>query len=57
MPKHIAVIMDGNRRFGQHKHGNALQGHWAGGQTLVDFIQWCKEDGVQVRPYVIVCAQ
>lgn len=48
VPKHIAVIMDGNRRFGRQKHGNALQGHWAGGQTLVDMIQWCKEDGVQV---------
>lgn len=48
VPKHIAVIMDGNRRFGRQKHGNALQGHWAGGQTLVDMIQWCKEDRVQV---------
>jgi hypothetical protein len=25
IPKHIAVIMDGNRRFGKQKHGNALQ--------------------------------
>lgn len=40
-PKHIAVIMDGNRRFGKRRHADALQGHWAGGQTLVDFIQWC----------------
>jgi tritrans,polycis-undecaprenyl-diphosphate synthase [geranylgeranyl-diphosphate specific] len=29
-------------------HHVLQQGHWAGGQTLVDFIQWCKEDGVQV---------
>lgn len=25
VPKHIAVIMDGNRRFGKQKHGNSLQ--------------------------------
>jgi undecaprenyl diphosphate synthase len=25
-----------------------MQGHWNGGQTLVDFIQWCMQDGVQV---------
>ena len=24
------------------------QGHWAGGQTLVDLVQWCKQDGVQM---------
>jgi undecaprenyl diphosphate synthase len=25
-----------------------LQGHWAGGQTLVDFVQWCIEEGVEI---------
>lgn len=40
--------MDGNRRFGRLKHADALQGHWAGGQTLVDFIQWCMQDGVKI---------
>ena len=25
-----------------------IQGHWAGGQTLVDFIQWCIEDGLEI---------
>jgi undecaprenyl diphosphate synthase len=39
--------MDGNRRFGRQAHGNSLQGHWSGGQTLVDFVQWCQQDGVQ----------
>jgi undecaprenyl diphosphate synthase len=41
--------MDGNRRFGREQHaGDALQGHWAGGQRLVDCIQWCIEDGVEI---------
>lgn len=48
VPKHIGVIMDGNRRFGRQKHSDPLQGHWAGGQTLVDFIQWSMEDGVEI---------
>lgn len=48
VPKHIAVIMDGNRRFGKRKHGDPLKGHWAGGQTLLDFIQWCMNDGVEI---------
>jgi undecaprenyl diphosphate synthase len=25
-----------------------VQGHWAGGQRLIDFVQWCIEDGVEV---------
>jgi hypothetical protein len=31
--RHIAVIMDGNRRFGREKFSDALQGHWEGGKV------------------------
>jgi undecaprenyl diphosphate synthase len=24
------------------------QGHWHGGQTLVDFVQWCMDDGIEI---------
>ena len=24
------------------------KGHWAGGQTLVDFVQWCMLDGIEI---------
>lgn len=50
VPRHIAVIMDGNRRFGRKKYGrnNPLQGHWTGGQVLINFIQWCMDYGVDV---------
>jgi undecaprenyl diphosphate synthase len=47
-PKHVAVIMDGNRRFGKKAHSDPLKGHWSGGQTLIDFVQWCIDDGVEV---------
>lgn len=40
--------MDGNRRFGRMNHSNPLQGHWNGGQKLIDFVQWCIEDGVSL---------
>jgi undecaprenyl diphosphate synthase len=40
--------MDGNRRFGKIKHGDPLKGHWEGGQVLLDFVQWCQQDGVQI---------
>lgn len=48
MPKHLAVIMDGNRRFGRERYGDSLSGHRAGGQKLHDFIVWCIELGIPV---------
>lgn len=48
VPRHLAVIMDGNRRFGRMQHSDPLKGHWAGGQTLVDFVQWCMNDGIEI---------
>jgi hypothetical protein len=32
-PRHLAVVMDGNRRYGRQNLGNAMQGHWQGGRT------------------------
>lgn len=40
--------MDGNRRYGRLRHSDPLQGHWAGGQKLIDFAQWCMQDGVEM---------
>uniref|UniRef100_A0A7S1SEG8 Alkyl transferase n=1 Tax=Alexandrium catenella TaxID=2925 RepID=A0A7S1SEG8_ALECA len=47
VPRHIAVIMDGNRRYGRREHGSPLSGHRAGGERLRDFIDWCAELGVE----------
>ena len=29
-------------------HADPLQGHWVGGQNLIDFTQWCMEQNVDV---------
>lgn len=46
-PRHIAVIMDGNRRYGRRQFGDTLSGHRAGGEKLRDFLEWCVEAGVK----------
>ena len=46
-PRHVAVIMDGNRRFGRQVHGDALSGHRAGGEKLREFLLWSAELGVE----------
>jgi len=45
-PQHIAVIMDGNRRYGRREHGDSLSGHRAGGERLRDFVEWCVDLGI-----------
>ena len=48
VPRHVAVIMDGNRRYGKARYGNATRGHWDGSKTLIEFTKWCMAEGVQV---------
>lgn len=46
LPKHIAVIMDGNRRYGQEMYGDALSGHWDGCRKLLEFCTWCQAERI-----------
>mmetsp|Transcript_10722 Transcript_10722/g.24440 ORF Transcript_10722/g.24440 Transcript_10722/m.24440 type:complete len:509 (-) Transcript_10722:160-1686(-) len=46
--KHIAVIMDGNRRFGKRELGDRLRGHQAGGEALGRFIDACMAEELEV---------
>jgi len=47
VPRHIAVIMDGNRRFARQAGDPVLAGHRAGFEKLAETLQWCKELGVR----------
>lgn len=48
VPRHVAVIMDGNRRYGNAKYGSATRGHWDGSSKLVEFATWCLAEQVKV---------
>eukprot|EP00759_Apiculatamorpha_spiralis_P049736 PhF_6_TR44437/c0_g1_i2/m.68402/K00806/uppS; undecaprenyl diphosphate synthase len=41
--KHLAIIMDGNRRYGKTCCGNRLAGHYHGALKLLDVLNWCIE--------------
>lgn len=47
LPQHIAIIMDGNRRYGKEMYGDAGRGHAEGGRTLSRVIDFCLEFHVQ----------
>lgn len=47
-PKHIGVILDGNRRWARAAGGTTEQGHQAGADKIADLLGWCQETGVEV---------
>jgi tritrans,polycis-undecaprenyl-diphosphate synthase [geranylgeranyl-diphosphate specific] len=48
VPKHLAIIMDGNRRFASD-HGMMIsEGHVRGKDKLEQLLDWCLEVGVRI---------
>lgn len=47
IPKHIAVIMDGNGRWAIARGKKRIEGHRAGAKTLERMLNWCKARGIQ----------
>jgi short-chain Z-isoprenyl diphosphate synthase len=47
-PKHIGVILDGNRRWAKAASSTAEQGHQAGADKISELLGWCEETGVEV---------
>ncbi len=48
IPKHVAIIMDGNGRWAQKKGSARIVGHKAGVETVRSVIQACVEKGIEV---------
>ncbi|MFN5095646.1 polyprenyl diphosphate synthase [Limnohabitans sp.] len=46
MPKHVAIIMDGNRRWAKKHFMPAGLGHAAGAQRVRDIVKACAEMGI-----------
>ena len=48
IPRHVGVILDGNRRWAAVQGNSTAAGHRAGAQKIEDFLGWCEEAGVEV---------
>lgn len=48
IPQHLAVIMDGNRRWARARGLKPFDGHKAGYKKLGDVLKWCKEAGIKI---------
>ncbi len=47
MPQHIAIIMDGNRRWARKRNLSDTQGHQAGAKNLVEIVNHCEKLGIK----------
>ena len=46
LPRHIAIIMDGNGRWAREKGQDRLYGHFHGVESVRDIVEGCAELGV-----------
>src|SRR5437868_6536681 len=48
IPRHIGILVDGNRRWAQAYGTDTSEGYRAGAANVLEFLSWCDEVGVQV---------
>jgi short-chain Z-isoprenyl diphosphate synthase len=48
MPRHVGVILDGNRRWARSMGEHSAAGHQRGADKIIEFLGWCEDVGVEV---------
>lgn len=48
VPRHVGIILDGNRRWAATQRASTRQGHQAGADKVREFLDWCDDLGVEV---------
>ena len=48
VPRHVGVMLDGNRRWARANGFETVDGHQAGADKIKDLLHWCEEAGVEV---------
>jgi len=48
IPKHVGVMLDGNRRWARAVGADTAQGHRAGAANIEPLLGWCEDIGVEV---------
>lgn len=47
VPQHVAIVMDGNRRWAKAKHLRSMFGHWEGAEVLTDVVRAAVQLGIK----------
>jgi short-chain Z-isoprenyl diphosphate synthase len=48
LPRHVGVMLDGNRRWGRARGAGAEEAYQAGADNIANLLAWCDEVGVEV---------
>lgn len=48
IPRHVGIVLDGNRRWASEQGTASDHGHRAGAAKIEEFVDWCDEVGVEV---------
>jgi short-chain Z-isoprenyl diphosphate synthase len=48
VPRHVGVILDGNRRWARSVGASSADGHKRGAEKIVDLLGWCDDAGVEL---------
>ncbi len=48
MPNHIALILDGNRRWAKRSLSFPKAGHWKGADAVENLLDWCEEFDIKI---------
>ncbi len=48
IPNHIALILDGNRRWAKRHLSMPIDGHWRGADAVENLLDWCDEFDIRI---------
>ena len=57
MPNHIAIILDGNRRWAKRNLTMQEKGHFKGADTVENLLDWCEEFDIKIITLYVLSAE
>jgi len=57
MPNHIAIILDGNRRWAKRNLSISKEGHFKGADAVEDLLDWCEEFDIKIITLYVLSAE
>ena len=57
MPNHIAIILDGNRRWAKRNLIMKLEGHFRGADAVEKLLDWCEELNIRIITLYVLSAE